>query len=281
MSKVSIIGKANRVADMPDLTIDELAGRVATKSNLVSVAHVHAKKGRKEPFLHIQYDEWICILNGKMLFECEGDEITGNAGDTILIKKNTRFRPSFLEDTEYIPVCLPAFSPDLCTREDDTDAENVKFAENLKKLHADQKEKLEPLDPKKPEVLYHMTTKAAWEQAERNNCAYFPETFEKDGYFTHATAIPGRLMEVANCFYQDVEGEWICLEFRRSVLSRKYGIVTKDEAAMPVGDKDAGENIKNETFPHVYAGLPCGCVDRIYKVKRDGPKFISIEGLTD
>ena len=49
--------------------------------------------------------------------------------------------------------------------------------------------------------------------------AYFPPTFEKDG-FTHATAVPSRLLDVANHFYQDVPGEWMCLRFRRSALLR-------------------------------------------------------------
>ena len=55
----------------------------------------------------------------------------------------------------------------------------------------------------------------------------------------------------------------------------------KDEEAMPVGDKPANNDFKAETFPHVYAGLPLGCVDRFYEIKRDGPKFIAIEGLTN
>ena len=39
------------------------------------------------------------------------------------------------------------------------------------------------------------------------------------------------------CF-SDVSGEWICLQFRRSILRSKFGIAVKDEAAMPVGKKD-------------------------------------------
>ena len=36
---------------------------------------------------------------------------------------------------------------------------------------------------------------------------------------------------------KDVAGDWICLEFRRSVLRSKFGIVVRDEEAMPVGQK--------------------------------------------
>ena len=38
--------------------------------------------------------------------------------------------------------------------------------------------------------------------------------------------------------FSDVSGEWICLQFRRSILRSKFGIAVKDEAAMPVGKKD-------------------------------------------
>ena len=34
-----------------------------------------------------------------------------------------------------------------------------------------------------------------------------------------------------------MKGDWICLEFRRSALRSKFGIVVRDEEAMPVGEK--------------------------------------------
>ena len=45
-------------------------------------------------------------------------------------------RPSFLEDSVYVPVCLPAFRPDRCLREDGDNQEGLGIADNLKKLHA-------------------------------------------------------------------------------------------------------------------------------------------------
>ena len=55
---------------------------------------IRAKKGTAEPFLTLGYDEWICVLEGKILFE-QGDEkpdVTANAGQTVFIKEGTRFR---------------------------------------------------------------------------------------------------------------------------------------------------------------------------------------------
>jgi len=279
MANVSIIGKSQRVVDAPGLTIDELAGNVASKEDRISIAFVEAKKGTAEPFLTLHYDEWICIKKGKILFENDGENVTATVGDTVFIKKGTRFRPSFLEDSEYIPVCLPAFSPDRCIREDGENQEGQKIAENLKNLHTVKDKK--PINP--PEILYHMTTKAEWEKAKAENHAYYPKTFEVDGLYTHATGVPSRLIETANHFYQDVTGDWICLQFRRSVLRSKFGIAVRDEEAMAVGEKQVSDNWKAEEnnwiCPHVYGGIPLDCVEKEYRMIRDGPKFLKIEGL--
>jgi len=135
MAAVRIIGKSQRVVDAPGLTIDELAGNVASKEDRISIAFVVANKGTAEPFLTLHYDEWICVKKGKILFENDGGNVTAAAGDTVFIKEGTRFRPSFLEDSEYIPVCLPAFRPDRCIREDGENQEGQNIAENLKQLH--------------------------------------------------------------------------------------------------------------------------------------------------
>ena len=57
-----------------------------------------AAKGTQEPFLTLHYDEWICILKGKILFEQgDGEEnITAIGGQTVFIKEGTRFRSVFL-----------------------------------------------------------------------------------------------------------------------------------------------------------------------------------------
>ena len=110
---------------------------MATKNDRISIAHVKAAKGTAEPFLTLHYDEWICVLKGKILFETIDGNVTANAGDTVFIREGTRFRPSFLEDSEYVPVCLPAFRPDRCIREDGDNVEGQKISDNLKNLHKD------------------------------------------------------------------------------------------------------------------------------------------------
>ena len=50
----------------------------------------------------------------------DGAELEVKAGQTVFIEKGERFRPMFPDGgTEYVPVCLPAFRPDRCIREEE------------------------------------------------------------------------------------------------------------------------------------------------------------------
>lgn len=279
MPGVSVVGTMQRVVDVDSLTIDELAGNVATKDDRISIAHVKAAAGSSEPWLTLHYDEWMCVMKGEITIEqADVASIVVPAGSTVFIQQGTRFRPSFKVDTEYVPVCLPAFRPDRCIREDHT-AESVAIASKLRKLHSPDDVGVcrRTRDEPKAEVLYHMTTKTEWEAA-KDEGVYYPKTYEADGFYTHATAVPSRLITVANHFYQDVAGEWICVTFTRSAL-RKCGIHVRDEEALPVGDKSIGEDWGDWICPHIIGGLPTHIVTREYKIKRDGSKFLGIEGL--
>ena len=77
------------------------------------------------------------------------------------------FRPSFLEDSEYVPVCLPAFSPSRCIREDGDNVEGNKIFANLKDLHGTRNNQSAEEDSK--DLLYHMTSVKEWEAAKVNN----------------------------------------------------------------------------------------------------------------
>jgi len=272
----TIVGGIHRVVDAPGLSIDELAGNVATEDDTISIAHVHAKAGTGEPWLTLHYDEWICVVAGTMKMEREGEpDLEATAGQTVKIAKGTRFRPSFPADCEYIPVCLPAFRPDRCIRED-TDSQGEAIAANLHQLHKTNKPASK--DDPKPEVLYHMTTLAEWEAVKASGEAYYPRTFEEDGYYTHATAVPSRLITTANHFYQDVAGDWVCLTFTRTSL-RKAGIFVRDEEAMPVGDTAVGDDWGDWVCPHVVGGIPPSLVDAVHPMVRDGKLFLSIDGV--
>lgn len=268
--------------DSDGFTIDELAGNVASNSDRLSIAYVKAAAGTAEPWLTLHYDEWMCVRVGKVVLSiaAAGTDkesiLEVPAGKTVHIAPGTRFRPSFPVDTEYIPVCLPAFRPDRCIREDTTNA-STQIANKLLDLHGTKRQKT--MMEKSPEILYHMTTVAEWEAAKQRG-VYYPKTFEQDGHYTHATGVPSRLLMTANHFYQDVVGDWICVRFTRTAL-RDCGIHVRDEEAMPVGDKQVSDEWGNWVFPHVIGGIPVGIIDKEFAMKREGTRFVAITGLVE
>jgi uncharacterized protein (DUF952 family)/mannose-6-phosphate isomerase-like protein (cupin superfamily) len=280
-----IIGKAVRVVEHDGLSIDEVAGNVSTSCDTLSIAVVKVSKPTSEPWLTLAYDEWICVTKGKLeMHHGEGQILHVNEGETCFIEAGERFRPIFpVGDTEYIPVCYPAFRPDRCVREEDGVSD---VSTKLQELHnmVKKERKIDRSDFDGYEVLYHMCQKALWEDAVVGDKAYFPPTFEQDGMFTHATAVPQRLVTTANHFYKATEGDWICLELSRKALFR-LGIDTVFEEAKPVGSTGTGDKWDTWVCPHIYGGLPThieGIVTKIYDMKRepDG-SFVCIVGLTD
>ena len=286
-----IIGSSVRVVEHDGLTIDELVGNVATNEDTMSAAKVVVTTPSSEPWLTLHYDEWICVLKGRCDMRFIGDDgeeevLTVTAGETAYIASGERFRPEFPEGkTEYVPVCIPAFCPDRCIREEGEEASSV--SKGLQKLH--EKEKVSTDNDVRKcdsiERLYHMCHKSTWEQCVEDGCAYFPPTFEADGNFVHATAVPLKLVDIGNHYYKEDKEEWVCLELSKSALKSKCGILTKFEAAMPVGETDTNEKWEDLLFPHIYGGIP-SCVNdivtKIFPIERgDDGSFIDIIGLTD
>lgn len=273
----TIVGGESRVVDDGHgLTIDELAGNVATKQDRISIAMVKVAAQTAEPWLTLDYDEWMCVLKGRMVLKYDDgrSELEVKAGQTVFIGKGERFKPEFPEGgTEYVPVCLPAFRPDRCIREDG----DSEVSKRLKTLHG-----VAPApsaDDPKPEVLYHMCETALWEAAKAKGEAYYPPTFEVDGNYTHATAVPSRLITTANHFYTGVPGDWVCLRLSRSAL-RRAGIFVRDEEALPVGDQAVGDDWGDWVCPHIIGGIPPSVVDTEFKMVRgDKGAFLGIEGI--
>ena len=129
--------------------------------------------------------------------------------------------------------------------------------------------------------IFHLIQADLWQAAKASDTVYYPPTYEQDG-FTHATANPNLLLNVANHFYPDVPGEWLCL--RMTVDSLKQGgIEVVFEGTAPVGDKEPDfPGTDDELFPHILGGIPPSTVLEVHKVTRteDG-RFVSIIDVTD
>lgn len=108
--------------------IDEYVGRLTTGTESVSVAHMVAPGGWTEPAQAPEFDEVTVVLRGLVRVEVTAvdgsSQVVGvPAGQAILTRAGERVRYSTAEEeTEYVAVCLPAFSPDLAHRDDEPDA---------------------------------------------------------------------------------------------------------------------------------------------------------------
>ncbi|MEM7098989.1 MAG: DUF952 domain-containing protein [Pseudomonadota bacterium] len=129
--------------------------------------------------------------------------------------------------------------------------------------------------------IFHLIQADLWQAAVDSDQMYYPPTYEQDG-FTHGTANPNLLLNVANHFYQEVPGEWLCL--RMTVDSLKQGgVEVVFEGTAPVGDKQPDfPGTDDELFPHILGGIPPAAVLDVHQVIRTGDGgFVSIEGVTD
>jgi len=290
-----LIGKSTTVVELEGLQINELAGNVATSEDTISIAYVTVSEPTSEPWLTLDYDEWICVRKGTCVFQFVKEdgtdgELVVHEGETCFIAKGERFRPCFpTAPVEYIPVCSPAFKPERCKREEGEEASDVTI--KLRQLHGQGEENSVPMckpsDATNPDILYHMCEKTLWEKAVTSKKAYYPPTFKVDGNFTHATAVPTRLIETANHFYTKSVGDWICIELSRSALT-DVGIITIDEEGLPVGEQAVSNNWVESKWicPHIYGGIPTleslGVLKKTYPmIRMEGGKFVKIEGLTE
>ena len=138
-----------------------------------------------------------------------------------------------------------------------------------------------PMTPKHPYV-FHLVQAELWQATlSTEGGIYYPPTYEVDG-FTHGTANPAKLLVVANHFYPDVKGEWLCLQMTVESL-KATGVETIFEGTAPVGDKAADfDGSDNELYPHILGGISPSAVLETHRVVRaeDGT-FLNIDNLLD
>ena len=119
MSKFKIQKDSFIVPTTDGKLIEEIWGET-TGNNDISIAHMVAPPGWKEPFQKPNFDEFTYIISGKKQFEIEGETVILEKGQSIRIEKGARVRYSnpFEEICEYMAICLPAFSMELVNREE-------------------------------------------------------------------------------------------------------------------------------------------------------------------
>jgi len=113
--------------------IREYFGRVNSKTSDISIAKMTSPQGWIEPGQKPEFDEYTIVLKGILKVETENKIFEVKSGEAILTEKDVWIRYSTpYEETEYIAVCLPAFSPITVHRDSDEDNKEFNYVKILK-----------------------------------------------------------------------------------------------------------------------------------------------------
>jgi mannose-6-phosphate isomerase-like protein (cupin superfamily) len=105
-------------AGNPPKIIDEYIGRVNTRTEVVSIAHMRSPAGWSEPGQRPLFREYTVVLKGLLRVDFEGGSVDVAAGQGVVTEPNewVRYSTPSSDGAEYIAVCMPAFSPDTVHR---------------------------------------------------------------------------------------------------------------------------------------------------------------------
>ena len=109
--------KIEAAGNKPKL-IEEFVGRVNSSNENISIAKMTSPAGWEEQGQTPEFDEYTLVLKGKLKVETKNQVFEVNAGQAIVTHKGEWIKYSTpKEDTEYIAICLPAFSPQTVHRD--------------------------------------------------------------------------------------------------------------------------------------------------------------------
>ncbi len=101
--------------------IDEYIGRVNSRMEALSIAHMKSPGGWVEPGQTPDFDEFTVVLNGMLRVAYRGGHLDVAPGQAVIAHAGDWVQYSTPNDdgAEYLAVCLPAFSPALVHRDDE------------------------------------------------------------------------------------------------------------------------------------------------------------------
>jgi mannose-6-phosphate isomerase-like protein (cupin superfamily) len=103
--------RVQAAGNLPKL-IDEYIGRLNTKEERLSVAHMRSPAGWQEPGQTPEFLEYTVVLKGTLVVTHKAGAFEVRAGQAVVSHPGEWIQYSTPDEaTEYIAVCLPAFSP--------------------------------------------------------------------------------------------------------------------------------------------------------------------------
>jgi mannose-6-phosphate isomerase-like protein (cupin superfamily) len=118
----TLIGTPTRIeaaGNKPKL-IDEYIGRVNSRQESLSIAHMRSPGGWVEPGQTPEFEEYTIVLKGLLRVEFPGGHLDVRAGQAIIAHAGewVRYSTPAEEGAEYLAICTPAFSPMLVHRDE-------------------------------------------------------------------------------------------------------------------------------------------------------------------
>jgi ethanolamine utilization protein EutQ (cupin superfamily) len=100
--------------------IEEFVGRVNSRTEAVSIAHMTSPGGWLEPGQTPEFDEYTLVLRGELRVETAFGVLVVTAGQAIVSNKGewVRYSTPHPDGADYVAICLPAFSPGTVHRDE-------------------------------------------------------------------------------------------------------------------------------------------------------------------
>jgi mannose-6-phosphate isomerase-like protein (cupin superfamily) len=104
--------------NMPKI-IDEFFGRVNSKNDAVSIAHMRSPAGWLEPGQTPEFEEYTIVIRGKLRVRHKEGIFDVTPGQAVVAHPGEWIQYSTPDEaTEYIAICVPAFSPQTVHRDE-------------------------------------------------------------------------------------------------------------------------------------------------------------------
>jgi len=127
--------KSVDVVKAPALTISEYFGNVASKDGSLSACVARVEEPCAEAWQRPEFAEWVLVLKGCLHLEhAEGTTVVP-AGSGVFLAANERVKWIWPEACTYVPICMPAFTPDGCRREPEEGSAKDADPKTLAELH--------------------------------------------------------------------------------------------------------------------------------------------------
>jgi ethanolamine utilization protein EutQ (cupin superfamily) len=109
----TLIPQATRIqaAGTKPKTIDEFVGRVNSKTEALSMAHMRSPAGWAEPGQTPEFDEYTLVLQGVLRVTHKSGSMDVRPGQAVIAHGGEWVQYSTPGGAEYVAVCLPAFAP--------------------------------------------------------------------------------------------------------------------------------------------------------------------------